>query len=85
MTDTKNTLVLTLDPLTRHFLDELCQGTAEDEVSVVARAIAASHASFIAGGQEDSSTTAARVAAETARDAVEAPLEDATEDAAGAP
>lgn len=51
---------------------------------MVAHAIAAYHASFVAGGPEEASATAARVAAETARDAVDAPLADATEDAAGA-
>lgn len=84
MTDT-HSLSLSLDSLTRHFLDELCDGTGKDEASVVKEAIAAYHAHFVAGLPEDGNTTAARVAAETAQDAVNAPLEDATEDAAGAP
>jgi hypothetical protein len=85
MTDARSTLVLTLNPLTRHFLDELCRDTGEDETGVIERAVAAYHAHFIAGASEDLTTVAARVAAETAQDAVNAPLEDATEDAAGAP
>jgi hypothetical protein len=84
MTDAPS-LSLSLDSLTRHFLDELCGSTGGDEASVIKRAIAAYHAQFAAGTPEDENTIAARVAAETAQDAVNAPLEDATEDAAGAP
>ncbi|WP_019011828.1 hypothetical protein [Deinococcus aquatilis] len=85
MTDIHSPLLLSLDPLTRHFLDELCSSTGEDEAGVVRRAVAAYHARIVAGVPEDVNTMAARVAAETAQDAVNAPLEDATEDAAGAP
>ncbi|WP_245556608.1 hypothetical protein [Deinococcus aquatilis] len=77
--------MLTLDSLTRSFLDELCRGTGDDEAGVVGRALASYHAHFMAGASEDPITAAGRVAAHTAQDAVNAPLEDATEDAAGAP
>ncbi|WP_019011640.1 hypothetical protein [Deinococcus aquatilis] len=78
-------LLLSLDPLTRHFLDKLCISTGEHEAGVVRRAAAADHARSVAGVPEDVNIMAAQVGAEAAQDAVNAPLEDATEDAAGAP